>query len=60
MSTTSPSGNRAGRKIVGFSLPPRLAREVKEEAARRGLSLKDLFLEIWQLYKTTGSGGRKK
>ncbi len=40
-----------GRQIVGFSLPPALAAEVKIEAARRNISLKDLFGEMWALYK---------
>lgn len=40
-----------GRQIVGFSLPPAVAAEVKMEAARRNLSLKDLFGEMWALYK---------
>lgn len=39
------------RQIVGFSLPPALAREVKQEAARRSLSLRRLFEELWALYK---------
>jgi len=38
------------RKIVGFSLPPDMARAVKAEAAQRGLSLRKLFEEMWQLY----------
>ena len=46
------------RTIVGFSLPPRLAQEVKAEAAGRDLSLKDLFLEIWEHYKRTKTGGQ--
>lgn len=47
-----PAKPRAdGRQIVGFSLPPALATEVKIEAARRNLSLKDLFGEMWALYK---------
>lgn len=41
----------AGRQIVGFSLPPAVAAEVKIEAARRNISLKDLFGEMWALYK---------
>jgi hypothetical protein len=36
---------------VGFSLSPKLATEVKMEAARRGLSLRKLFEEMWPLYK---------
>lgn len=39
------------RRIVGFSLPPALAAEVKMEAARRGVSLRSLFAEMWALYK---------
>ncbi len=45
------------RQIVGFSLPPSLAREVKQEAARRGLSLRKLFEELWQLYNAQGGRG---
>jgi hypothetical protein len=37
---------------VGFSLPPHLAAEVKVEAAKRNLSLRKLFGEMWTLYKT--------
>ena len=40
------------RQIVGFSLPPDLAAEVKVEAAKRNLSLRKLFGEMWSLYKT--------
>lgn len=40
------------RQIVGFSLPPELAVEVKTEAARRNISLRVLFGELWALYKT--------
>ena len=39
------------RQIVGFSLPPSLAAEVKVEAAQRNLSLRKLFGEMWTLYK---------
>ena len=39
------------RQIVGFSLPPSLAAEVKVEAAKRNLSLRKLFGEMWTLYK---------
>lgn len=41
------------RRILGFSLPPELAAEVKIEAAKRGISLRQLFAELWGLYKTT-------
>lgn len=53
------SKKHSARQIVGLSLPQAVAREVKQEAARRGLSLKNLFLEIWQLYKTKSQGARK-
>ncbi len=39
------------RQIVGFSLRPDLAAAVKVEAARRNISLRDLFGEMWTLYK---------
>lgn len=44
------------RQIVGFSLDPDMARDVKADAARKGLSLKKLFEEIWQNYKKHGGG----
>lgn len=43
--------NPPSRQIVGFSLPPAMVAEVKVEAARRNISLKDLFAEMWGLYK---------
>ena len=46
-----PETRPTPRKIVGFSLSPALARDVKAEAARRGLSLRKLFEEMWELYK---------
>jgi hypothetical protein len=50
---TNPRSNRneVRRQIVGFSLPPALAAEVKMEAARRNLSLRRLFAEMWAIYK---------
>ena len=53
------SQNRARRQIIGLSLPPDVARRVKQEAAKRGLSLRGLFLEMWELYKTEGQGTSK-
>jgi hypothetical protein len=57
-----PRTNSTGRKprsrqIVGFSLPPELAVEVKTEAARRNVTLRKLFDEIWQLYKKKKTAG---
>lgn len=46
-----PNSHTTPRKIVGFSLSPALAQEVKEEAAKRGLSLRKLFEEMWEIYK---------
>lgn len=46
--TSSRSG---GRQIVGFSLAPDLAAKVKVEAARRQLTLRKLFEEMWTLYQ---------
>lgn len=39
------------RKILGISLGVQLACDVKAEAARRGISLKKLFEEMWNLYR---------
>jgi len=46
-----PASGHRNRQIVGFSLPPDVAVEVKTEAARRNISLRDLFSELWALYK---------
>ena len=48
----------AGRRIVGFSLPPELAKQVKAEAGRRGISLRKLFEEMWRLYEKTSLENR--
>lgn len=42
---------KKGRKIIGFRMTPALATEVKVEAARRGVSLRRLFEEMWEIYK---------
>jgi hypothetical protein len=49
----APRPPAEGRQIVGFSLPRDLAAEVKMEAARRGVSLKELFTEIWALHRSS-------
>lgn len=54
-----PRNELEGRQIVGFSLPPQLARDVKQEAARRGMSLRNLFSELWELYQRRGSDGAR-
>lgn len=38
-------------QIIGFRLPQATAREVKSEAARRGLRLNDFFTELWEEYQ---------
>ena len=43
--------DRIARQIVGFSLSPELARKVKAEAAKKGISLKKLFDELWAAYE---------
>jgi hypothetical protein len=48
----APPRDPRKRRIVGFSLPPALATEVKVEAAKRNLTLRKLFDEMWALYKT--------
>jgi hypothetical protein len=53
----SPSSRNDDRQIVGFSLSRDLATEVKMEAARRNVSLKNLFAEIWAIYKNNSKKG---
>jgi hypothetical protein len=48
----------ARRQIIGFSLDPAMARDVKAHAAKKGISLKRLFEEMWQAYKKQGSGSQ--
>ncbi|MGC0391114.1 hypothetical protein [Bradyrhizobium sp. USDA 241] len=58
--TSKPRNTRTeDRKIVGFSLSPALASKVKAEAGRRGISLKALFSELWDLYEKYGEGKKK-
>lgn len=47
------------RQIVGFSLSPEFAAEVKAEAARRNISLQELLRELWALYKAKQGGSTK-
>jgi hypothetical protein len=49
--STQQTPSKANRQIVGFSLPPELARTVKAEAAKRGVSLRKLFEEMWTSYE---------
>lgn len=46
----SESTNKTPRKIIGLSLPPEMAQEVKQEAAARGMTMRKLFEEMWSLY----------
>ena len=61
--STKPDSTRkkpSSRQIVGFSLPPALAVEVKVEAARRNVALCKLFDELWALYKNKKTTGEAK
>lgn len=49
--STQSKPRQDNRKIVGFSLSPDMARDVKAEAGRRGVSLRKLFEEMWSGYK---------
>lgn len=55
MSTKSSPHKPGVRQVVGFSLPPELARKVKAEAGRRNLSLRKLFVELWEIYEKQAS-----
>ena len=48
MEKTRPTAR--DRQIVGFSLAPATADAVKMEAARRKLTLRKLFEEMWDDY----------
>lgn len=39
------------RKILGVSLPPDVAEEVKAEAAKRDITVRELFLELWAKHR---------
>jgi hypothetical protein len=39
------------RKILGVSLPPEIANEVKAEAAKRDITVRELFLELWAKHR---------
>ena len=51
--------NPSKRRIVGFSLPPNIAVDVKAEAAKRQLSLTALFQEMWSDYLAKTKKGRR-
>lgn len=51
MTQTRITTHKKPRKIVGFSLSEAMAEEVKAEAARRGIKLKMLFVEMWERYR---------
>lgn len=48
---SSSRKDTATSRIVGFRIPGGLAREIKSEAARRGLKLNQLLVEMWKAYK---------
>ena len=49
MKQTSPRNE--ARQIVGISMSPAMASEVKAEAGRRNITLRKLFEEMWAAYK---------
>lgn len=53
MGETSEKPRR--RQIVGISLSPEMAAAVKTEAARRKLSIRKLFEELWADYEAKNS-----
>jgi hypothetical protein len=55
----SQKQSRNNRQIVGFSMSPDMARAVKTEAARRGISLRKLFEELWAQYERPKSAKGK-
>ena len=48
---SSSGKDTATSQITGFRIPGGLAREIKSEAARRGLKLNQLLVEMWKAYK---------
>ena len=44
------------RQMIGFSLPRDLAAEIKEEAARRKVTVTRIFIELWPLFKKSKRG----
>lgn len=48
---TPKARDLAARQIIGISLPPKIAAEFKQEADRRGLQVRTLFLEMWSAYR---------
>lgn len=49
--TEAPESTKGNRQIVGLSLSPELARDLKVEAAERKMSLRKLFEEMWADYQ---------
>lgn len=54
----SNQANEKTRQIVGFSISPELATQVKTEAAQRGVSLRRLFEEMWDTYERARAKGQ--
>lgn len=49
-------GIQKDSQIIGLRLSLSLARDVKEEAARRGMRINKLFEEMWTLYRNSRKG----
>jgi hypothetical protein len=50
-SHTPAAPTAVATQVVGFRLSLPIAREVKSEAAKRGIKLNALFEELWAQYK---------
>ncbi|MEW7982969.1 MAG: hypothetical protein G8D58_10340 [gamma proteobacterium symbiont of Phacoides pectinatus] len=51
MKPDSKKAKQQESQVLGLRLPVSLVREVKAEAAMRGLRLNQLFVELWDLNK---------
>lgn len=54
MTTNQPKKaitSRDDSEIIGIRLPKNVARDVKQEVARRGIKINRLFLELWDDYQ---------
>jgi hypothetical protein len=56
--TQTREPRQARWRIIGLSLDPALARDVKTRAAKKGVSLEKLFEDMWRDYKKQDSGAR--
>lgn len=48
-----PDHHKVPRQIIGISMSPDMAADVKKEASRRGITIRNLFEEMWAEYGKT-------